>query len=84
LETQDARSCAEVGPLVCSWYRTHEYGHIVLGTSDEPAADCWAARNASPAENAGAFQHFMARSDYHPRYGHAHDRAARIRMCSGG
>ena len=70
------------------FYLVHEYGHIALLTSDEAAADCWAARELAKAPNgerylAAAIRHFRARGDESSRrYGTPVERADRIRSCA--
>ena len=70
------------------FYFVHEFGHIALNTSDEAAADCWAARELAQARNgsrylAAAIAHFRQRpADYSPRYGTPNQRAERIRSCA--
>ncbi|MEO5883710.1 MAG: hypothetical protein ABIQ06_14940 [Caldimonas sp.] len=66
----------------------HEYGHIVLQSGDEAAADCWAARELAKARNgerylAAAIRHFRRRGeDPSRRYGTPLERAERIRSCA--
>ena len=70
------------------FYFVHEFGHVAQGTSDEAAADCWAARELAKAPNGrrfltAAIEHFRQRgSDYSPRYGSPAERAERIRSCA--
>jgi len=70
------------------FYFVHEFGHIALNSSDEAAADCWAARELAQARNgsrylATAIAHFRQRpDDYSPRYGTPKQRAERIRICA--
>ena len=70
------------------FYLVHEYGHIALLTSDEAAADCWAARELARAPNgerylAAAIRHFRRRGeDPSRRYGTPLERAERIRSCA--
>ena len=70
------------------FYFVHEFGHIALNTSDEAAADCWAARELAQARNgsrylAAAIAHFRQRpADYNPRYGTPNQRAERVRICA--
>jgi hypothetical protein len=70
------------------FYLVHEYGHIALLTSDEAAADCWAAHELAKAPNgerylAAAIRHFRARGDESSRrYGTPAERAERIRSCA--
>jgi len=70
------------------FYLVHEYGHIALLTSDEAAADCWAAHELAKAPNgerylAAAIRHFRARgNESSRRYGTPVERADRIRSCA--
>ena len=70
------------------FYLVHEFGHIVLQTSSESAADCWAARELVEAPNGSrylriAIAHFRARGDEpSARYGSPRERAERIRSCA--
>ena len=70
------------------FYLVHEYGHIALLTSDEAAADCWAARELARAPHgerylAAAIRHFRRRGeDPSRRYGTPIERAERIRACA--
>ena len=70
------------------FYFVHEFGHVALGTSDEAAADCWAARELAKAPNGSrylnaAIAHFRQRpNERSPRYGTPAERAERIRSCA--
>ena len=70
------------------FYLVHEYGHIALVTSDEAAADCWAARELARAPNgertlAATIRHFRRRGEEPSRrYGSPIERAERIRNCA--
>ena len=70
------------------FYLVHEYGHIALVTSNEAAADCWAARELARAPNgqrylAAAIRHFRRRGEEESRrYGTPVERAERIRECA--
>jgi hypothetical protein len=70
------------------FYLVHEYGHIALATSDESAADCWAARELALAPNGArylraAIAHFRERGDVpSARYGSPRERAERVRRCA--
>ena len=70
------------------FYLVHEYGHIALLTSDEAAADCWAARELAKAPNgerylAATIRHFRRRGEDPSRlYGTPLERAERIRSCA--
>jgi hypothetical protein len=70
------------------FYFVHEFGHIALNTTDEAAADCWAARELAKAPHgsrylAAAIALLRQRPDeYSPRYGTPAGRAERIRSCA--
>ncbi len=70
------------------FYFVHEFGHIALATSDEAAADCWAARELAGALHGerylrAAIDHFRRRPDQASRrYGTPNERAERIRSCA--
>ena len=70
------------------FYFVHEFGHIALQTSDEAAADCWAAGELANAPNGerylrAAIDHFLRRPDQSSRrYGTPAERAERIRSCA--
>jgi hypothetical protein len=70
------------------FYFVHEFGHIALQTSDEAAADCWAAAELARAPNGerylrAAIDHFRSRPDTGSRrYGTPRQRAERIRACA--
>ena len=70
------------------FYFVHEFGHIALQTSDEAAADCWAAGELANAPNGerylrAAIEHFRRRPDRQSRrYGTPAERAERIRDCA--
>ncbi len=70
------------------FYFVHEFGHIALATSNEAAADCWAARELAVAPNGGrylriAIEHFRQRpGEPSARYGTPGERAERIRRCA--
>lgn len=81
--------CDLLGPEMCEFVRAHEYGHIALGhlydgTPDriaEAEADCWAAKNASPAAVRAASRYFsngMFGSNIH---GSGAQRARRVASC---
>ena len=84
------RTCAEFGPDLCAFFRTHEYGHVALnhlrnGTPTRQAeyeADQWAARNASPAAVAAAVKFFSQGSGGSLRHGSARSRAERVRSAA--
>jgi hypothetical protein len=75
-------------PGVEHFFLVHEYGHVVLQSGDEAAADCWAARELAKAPNgerylAAAIRHFRRRADDPSRrYGTPVERAERIRACA--
>ena len=70
------------------FYFVHEFGHIALHTSDEAAADCWAAGELASAPHGerylrAAIEHFRRRPDQQSaRYGTPTERAERIRTCA--
>jgi hypothetical protein len=70
------------------FYFVHEFGHIALATSDEAAADCWAAHALAGAPHGerylrAAIEHFRRRPDQASRrYGTPSERAERIRNCA--
>ena len=70
------------------FYFVHEFGHIALQTSDEAAADCWAAHELAAAPHGerylrAAIEHFRRRPDQPSRrYGTPKERAERIRSCA--
>ena len=84
--------CNMLGPLVCSFFRAHEYGHVNLGhvlMGTHPAqaefeADCWAAKNAPPDQVQAAYYHFMNQG-YMGSWIHGTgiQRAQRIAACAG-
>ncbi|RQP21142.1 hypothetical protein [Piscinibacter terrae] len=85
--------CQQLGPLVCNFFRAHEYGHVNLGhpiraTHPQQAefeADCWAARNAPLIQVQAAYQHFMANGfmgDW--SHGTGVQRAQRVAACAQG
>jgi hypothetical protein len=70
------------------FYFVHEFGHIAMQTSDEAAADCWAAGELANAPHGerylrAAIEHFRRRPDQQSRrYGTPSERAERIRSCA--
>lgn len=70
------------------FYFVHEFGHVALATSDESAADCWAAHELAGAPHGerylrAAIEHFRRRADAASRrYGTPSERAERIRRCA--
>lgn len=85
--------CQQIGPLVCGFFRAHEYGHVNLGhlilrTHPQQAefeADCWAARNAPLIEVDAAYRHFLA-SGFMGGWAHGTgvQRAERLAVCAQG
>jgi len=83
--------CQQIGHA-CGFFRTHEYGHVVLGHQFvdpgtpyrpqlEAQADEWAAANAHPQEILAAYYLFMNGSSGNWQiYGHPMQRAARLRQ----
>ena len=84
--------CNMLGPLVCNFFRAHEYGHVNLGhvlmgthpVQAEYEADCWAARNAPPQQVQAAYSHFLNQG-YMGNWTHGTgiQRAQRIAVCAG-
>lgn len=80
------RTCARLGPDLCSFFRAHEYGHVVLGHLQrrtpvrraEYEADVWAARNTTPAARAAAIRYFNSGNGGSFRHGPASSRATRV------
>ncbi|HEY2187429.1 MAG TPA: hypothetical protein VGH48_02580 [Caldimonas sp.] len=70
------------------FFLVHEFGHIALQTTDEAAADCWAAHELAGVRNGrraidAAIALFRARADDDGRrYGSPRERAERIRRCA--
>jgi hypothetical protein len=70
------------------FFLIHEFGHIALQTTDEAAADCWAAHELAGVRNGrraidAAIALFRARADDDSRrYGSPRERAERIRRCA--
>lgn len=85
------RICAQAGPLICGFFRAHEYGHVSLRhgyrqqwpAQAEAEADCWAAQNAPIAEVIAAYEFFLRGGGAGPVHGTGPQRAARIRACAG-
>lgn len=83
--------CEQLGSALCSFYRIHEYGHVVLGHLHRPMsqremeaeADCWAARHAGPYELAAAIQWFETGHGGDYSHGSPLERAAILHLCSG-
>jgi hypothetical protein len=82
------RLVRQTDPGAEHFYFVHEFGHIALQTSDEAAADCWAAGELANAPHGerylrAAIEHFRRRPDQHSaRYGTPTERAERIRTCA--
>lgn len=84
--------CNMLGPLICSFFRAHEYGHVNLGhvlmgtypAQAEFEADCWAAKNAPIQQVQAAYHHFMNQG-YMGDWSHGTgvQRAQRISYCAG-
>jgi hypothetical protein len=82
--------CQQLGPLVCAFYRAHEYGHVNLGHGYRPAwpqqmeaeADCWAARNSPREVVMAAHDFFMRGGGSTPVHGSGPMRASRLRQCA--
>ncbi len=82
--------CDQMGPLVCGFFRAHEYGHVNLGhilKNTHPAqaeyeADCWAANNAPYPEVEAAYYHFQNQG-YMGSWSHGSgfQRAQRLKKC---
>jgi hypothetical protein len=70
------------------FYLVHEYGHLALRTSDERAADCWAAQALARAPHGARYlaifvAHLRSRRpDDSPRYDSPAQRAQRILDCA--
>lgn len=70
------------------FYFVHEFGHVAQDTSDEAAADCWAAKQLAKAPNGSRYLIAMIEllrqrpNEYSPRYGTPNERAERIRSCA--
>ncbi len=81
--------CDRAGLLLCRFYRAHEYGHIAMGHAysrtlpqqREAEADCWAAKNAPPAEVREALRWFSRGGGTSWHHGTGAQRAARVRSC---
>ena len=85
-------ACARLGPEMCEFVRAHEYGHIAMGhlydgTPDRQAeaeADCWAAKNASPAAVRAAANYFNKGYFGSSIHGSGPQRARRVAGCQSG
>lgn len=68
------------------FYFVHEYGHLAIPTSSEPAADCWAAQQLSAAPNGPYYvkqwiTFWSQHGQSHPNYGTQAQRIANVRAC---
>jgi len=80
------RTCARLGPDLCSFFRAHEYGHVVLRHLQrktpvrraEYEADVWASRNTTPAARAAAIRYFQSGNGGSMRHGSPSSRASRV------
>lgn len=78
--------CRELGPDLCEFFRTHEYGHVnlrhlergVAAPQAEAEADVWAARNASPSAVQAAKQFFLSGQGGSRIHGTPQERARRM------
>jgi hypothetical protein len=75
------------GPPGSDSWNVHEFGHVALGTSDEAAADIWAAEQLTLCGGEyfvwQAMRHFLSRAkEFNPRYGTGLDRARRLSQAS--
>ncbi len=93
------KRCAELGPLVCGFFRQHEIGHVKLHHGGprytayiggremaEDEADCYAAKNASLPEVKAAVEMFLKPEYVASALGEHNTgakRAERIRACRG-
>lgn len=81
--------CTNAGPLLCGFYRVHEYCHIALGHAlagkwpmvKELEADCCAAKYASQGEALAAYSWFSEGGGSSPTHGWGPQRAQRIKFC---
>jgi len=81
--------CQQAGPLLCGFYRAHEYCHIDLGHVFRPTwpqvkeleADCCAAKVVTNAEANAAYQWFISGGGTSPTHGFGPQRAQRILAC---
>lgn len=85
--------CNQLGPLVCNFFRAHEYGHVNLGhlirrahpAQAEYEADCWAAKNAPVQQVRAAYYHFRNRGFMGSwSHGTGLQRAQRVLTCADG
>lgn len=70
------------------FFFVHEFGHVAQETSDEAAADCWAAKELAKAPNGSRYLIAVIEllrqrpNEYSRRYGTPNERAERIRGCA--
>ena len=84
--TFNPQRCRELGPELCEFFRTHEYGHVNLRHLErgvpapraEAEADIWAARNASPSAVKAAKQFFLSGQGGSRVHGSPQERARRM------
>lgn len=80
------RRCRELGPDLCEFFRTHEYGHVnlrhlergVAAPQAEAEADIWAAKNASPSAVRAAKEFFLSGNGGSRIHGTPQERARRM------
>lgn len=78
--------CRELGPDLCEFFRTHEYGHVnlqhlergVAAPRAEAEADLWAAKHASPGAVQAAKQFFLSGKGGSRIHGTPQERARRM------
>ena len=78
--------CRELGPDLCEFFRTHEYGHVnlqhlergVAARRAEAEADLWAAKHASPSAVQAAKQFFLSGKGGSRIHGTPQERARRM------
>jgi len=84
--TFNPRRCRELGPELCEFFRTHEYGHVNLrhlergvpAPQAELEADLWAAKNASPSAVQAAKKFFLSGQGGSRVHGSPQERARRM------
>ena len=84
--TFNPRRCRELGPELCEFFRTHEYGHVNLrhlergvpAPQAEAEADRWAAQNASPSAVQAAKNYFLSGNGGSRIHGSPQERARRM------
>ena len=84
--TFNPRRCKELGPDLCEFFRTHEYGHVNLrhlergvpARQAEAEADVWAAKNASPSAVQAAKNFFLSGQGGSRVHGTPQERARRM------